>query len=363
MSRVSCCLRLGEVPLHLYNINAGFVLLAQQGVIDLRIEKLSKNHQDQLPYNMMEVIINGKTRVLYDVNDGYDNLLKQNQDYVEFMNVLLEKYDFYFKRSFNSFYNSKLRHKEKIYPLGLNYMVTIPGNIAHSPMPQDPLREKIKKIIRKVPLSQYYNGLYRINSFEDIPHKEIDSKILFMARLWDVNGDYEGQISSNKKEERAYINDFRATCIRLCRKEFGDKFYGGVAPSEFAYKNYADIVIEDGKATERNNYLRKVKESAICIATMGLHQSIGWKFAEYVAASKAIVTEELHYEVPGDFRDGQNYLVFKTPEECINQIYTLSNNENYRYQMMINNYRYYHEYVRPDRLVLNSILTILGDEF
>lgn len=362
MSKISCYLRLGEVPLHLYHLTAGFSLLAQQGVIDLTVERLNKNHHDLLPYNMMEVIINEKTRVLYDVNDGYDNLLKENQDYVEFMNGLLEKCDFYFKRSFNRIYNLKLREKEKIYPLGLNYMVTVPGNIAHFPAPQDPLKEKIKKTIRMIPLSQYYNKLYCINSFEDVPYKEMNPKILFMARLWDVNGDYEGQISSEKKEERAYINDFRAECIRLCRKEFGDTFYGGVAPSQFTYKNYADIVIEDGNVIKRNHYLEKVKESAICIATMGLHESIGWKFAEYVAASKAIVTEELHYEVPGNFCEGQNYLVFKTPDECINQIYTLLNDKKFRYQMMVNNFKYYHEYVRPDRLVLNSILTILENE-
>lgn len=41
-----------------------------------------------------------------------------------------------------------------------------------------------------------------------------------------------------------------------------------------------------------------VKESDICITTTGLHRSIGWKFAEYIAASKAIVTEKLNYS-PG----------------------------------------------------------------
>ena len=102
-----------------------------------------------------------------------------------------------------------------------------------------------------------------------------------------------------------------------------------------------------------------VKESSICIATMGLHESIGWKFAEYVSASKAIVSEELHYEVPGDFQSGRNYLTFKTPEECVDQIDKLVKDEDYRYQMMVNNFNYYHQYVRPDRLVLNSLITIL----
>lgn len=359
MSKVSCHLRLGEVPLHLYHITAGFVELERQGVINLSVERLKKDCQDKMPYNMMEVVINGQTRVLYDVNDGYDNLLEENQNYVEFMDDLLQEFDFCFKRSYSESYNSRLKSKKKIYPLGLNYMVTVPRNMAHLPLPNDPYREKVKKFIRMIPFSTYYNGLYNINSFEDVPREDSNPKILFMARLWDINGDYKYQISSEKKEERAYINQVRAECIRLCRKEFGSCFFGGVSPSKFALENYKDLVIEDKQITKRDHYLKKVKDASICIATMGLHQSIGWKFAEYVAASKAIVTEKLHYQVPGNFFEEQNYLVFTTPEQCIDQIYRLLEDDDFRYKMMVNNYKYYHEYIRPDRLVFNSILSVL----
>lgn len=72
MSKIKCLLRLGQVPLHLYQIIAGFLLLSRQGVVDLRIDKLPVN--ESLPYNMLEVIINDEIRALYDANDGYDNL-------------------------------------------------------------------------------------------------------------------------------------------------------------------------------------------------------------------------------------------------------------------------------------------------
>lgn len=359
MSKISCCLRLGEVPLHLYQIIAGFIQLEKQGVIDLKIEKIKKNNKNYLPYNTMEVMVNHELRVLYDVNDGYDNLLAENVDFVPFMDRLLQEYDLCFKRSYSSTNNSKLKYAYKMFPLGLNYMVTIPGNIAHTPMPYDPMKEKWKKLIRMIPITEYYNGLYNVNTFEERPKLDGKPNILFMARLWDTSGDYEGQIHSAKQEERQYINDFRAQCIRLCRKEFGSQFFGGVSSSSFAMKNYPDLILEDKKITKRNHYLKKVKQSSICIATMGLHQSIGWKFSEYIAASKAIVTEKLHYEVPGNFVEGRNYLVFTTPEECVYQIDKLINNEALRYKMMVNNYKYYHEYVRPDRLVLNSLLTIM----
>jgi hypothetical protein len=361
MSKISCYLRLHEVPLHLYQITAGFLLLKRQGIIDLKIEKFNKNSKDKLPYNMMEVIVNNEIRVLYDLNDGYDNLLSRNQNYVDFMNGLLSNYHFCFKRSFNSEYNSKLKEGKKIFPLGLNYMVTVPRNISHYPFLHDPKIEKYKKLFRMLPLSEYYNGLYYVDSFEDIPRKERDPKILFMARLWDINADNGYELSSQKKEERRFINQQRAQCIRLCKQEFGDKFFGGISPSKFSNEYYPDLIIKDKSLTKRNNYIEKLKESSICIATMGLHESIGWKFGEYIAASKAIVTEELRYELPGNLENEKNYLVFRNPQECVDQIYRLLNDENLRYKIMVNNLQYYHQFVRPDKLVLNSLLIVLSN--
>jgi hypothetical protein len=361
MSKVLCTIRLGEVPLHLYHVISGFILLERQGIIELKVEKLPKGHPERLPFNMMEARVNG-THVLYDLNDGYDNLLSEGQDFVDFMDPLLDRFDIYFKRSFCSVRNSKLKDKNKMLPLGLNYMVTVPRNIAHFPTPEDPKREKIKKIIRMVPLSEYYNGLYYMDSFEEMPKREKDPKILFMARLWEIDRDDAGYITSSKKEERVYINEFRASCIRLCKNQFGPRFFGGVNQSSFSRKHYADLIIEDKNVTKRNHYIKRVKESAICIATMGLHESIGWKFAEYVAASRAIVTEELRYEVSGNFVEGQNYLSFRTPEECVDKINNLQNDEELRYKMMLNNYDYYHNYLRPDRLVIQSILAVMQCE-
>ena len=74
MSKISCCLRLGEVPLHLYHITAGFLMLKRQGIINLKIERLKKQEKNKMPYNMMEVIVNNEMCILYDLNNGYNNL-------------------------------------------------------------------------------------------------------------------------------------------------------------------------------------------------------------------------------------------------------------------------------------------------
>ena len=74
-----------------------------------------------------------------------------------------------------------------------------------------------------------------------------------------------------------------------------------------------------------------------------------------VAASKAIVSEKLHYELPGDFKKGKNYLEFNNVDKCINSIYELIQDKNKRYNMMKNNHIYYMNYVKPDKLVFNSL--------
>lgn len=359
MSKISCSLRLGEVPLHLYHITAGYLMLQRHGIIDLEVERLPAGDKRVMPYNMMEVLINNEVRVLYDVNDGYDNLLKNDEDYTVFMDSLLKDIDICFKRSCHAKYNANLNMGYKIVPLGLNYMVTIPGNISHRPTMNDPKKERIKKWIRRMPFSQYNNRLYDVNSFEASPRFRETPRILFMARLWDVQGEYPGQISNHKMEERTRINETRVACIRKCREEFGSSFLGGITPSAYGNKHYPDLVIHDKKSVSRNHYLATMKDSDICIATMGLHESIGWKFAEYIAASKAVVTEPLFYEVPGGLTEENNYLMFRNPDECVEQIDRLIQQDELRYAMMVNNYKYYHNYVRPDRLVLNSIQRIL----
>jgi hypothetical protein len=96
------------------------------------------------------------------------------------------------------------------------------------------------------------------------------------------------------------------------------------------------------------------------VATTGLHGSTGWKFAEYIAFSKAIVSEELNYEVPGKLEHGKNYLAFNSPEDCVNQVRLLFSDHHLRNSIMANNALYYLSFLRPDVLVVNTILTALS---
>ena len=145
--------------------------------------------------------------------------------------------------------------------------------------------------------------------------------------------------------------------IKICRDQFGSQFVGGLQIDDFSTKHAKDLVVPNS-LTNRRNFNNIVKSSNICIATSGLHNSIGWKFGEYVAASRAIISEPLEYELPGSFSHNKNYLVFQNENELIYNIDHLLKEKDEVYQMMKNNFRYYNNYLSPDKLVLNTILKI-----
>lgn len=350
---LKCCMRLGEVPLHLYQITAGFELLRRSGKIELAVERISPLSRHRLPYNMLEVQV-GDQAVIFDMNDGYDNLLKPFENYRDLYNGILKKCDFLYKRSYSDEWNAGLEKPEKIKKIAPNYFVTVKGNPAHRPSPCDPGREKLKKIYRLLPSTRYFNGRYLADSFYSPPVVHSEPKILFMARLWDPKGEYKGQLTEQKSEERKEINEVRAKCIRACRSEFGTRFYGSVAPSEFSASEYPDLIAEDSTATKKNEYIKRMKDSDILIATAGLHHSTGWKFAEYLAASKAIVSEPLYYESAGSLADGRNYLSFRNENECCERIGGLFD-ERKRLEMMQENAAYYNEFLNCESLVTRAI--------
>ena len=317
---------------HLNQIIAGFIELENQNYI-----KISKKVVNDSVYDYLEVIINNEIRVIYDTMDS-------GKVYVP--DLEWDKVDYYFKRSYKRELAEKI--SQKIYPLGLNYDV-------HSKYSNfQTIKYNIKDFLKRI-LFLGKNKFY-IEDFE-IKRKEPNNKICFLTRFWDPNG--KEVEDESVREERKKINDFRAECIRSCKKRYGDKFIGGVPYSDFANKYFNDCIVDNSKITERSKYLDLIKNYDICIATTGLHKSIGWKFAEYIAMGKVIVSEPLEYEVPGILVKGKNYLEFRTVDELINNIDALIENKEKRMKIQNNNLDYYNKYLRADKLVLNTINIII----
>lgn len=326
---------------HMGQIITGFLMLRNQGhdveIIDNTSAPAGFFHG--LP--MIRAEYRGQ-KIVYDMGDGY-NIAPCIQE-------ALDNCDILFKRSFSAEKNEKLLHnyQGKMFPLGFNYHVT------HR---ESPINEPLWKHLLKPLLGRTPDRFFVPEVFEgkvtDVSEKP---RILFLARLWD---DKNPELSDEENAENTYINNMRIQIIRQLRKTYADSFIGGLNDNALS-RAWAPDLIVPAKFTERKRYLNLVHESDICIGSMGLFESIGWKTGEYVAAAKAIVNERLHFTVTGDFTEGKHYLAFDSVEGCLDAVERLVKNPQLCQSMKQANAEYYQQYLRPDMLVLNS-LTLVDD--
>jgi glycosyltransferase involved in cell wall biosynthesis len=173
---------------------------------------------------------------------------------------------------------------------------------------------------------------------------------VFLARTWDP-----AELPDMVRGYVDELNDTRAACIRLLRKRFGERFFGGLARSAHALARYPDCVVDADISTRRRDYLARLRGYSICVATTGLWDSIGWKFAEYLAFGKAIVCEPMKFELPGPMAAGRNFLEFTTPEGCASAVGELLENSAARERMMADNAAYFAEFGAPDAVVARAL--------
>lgn len=324
---------------HLSQLYAGFEELAAKGVVRLEI-----HHRASVSQPVLEVIVNDRAKVVYDLMDGY-NYINGTKD--ETLSYFLTRYndaDFVFKRSFDALFSAG--HMNNVRPLGLNY----PINVKY--LDQTHVRSRAGSMFRKLLIR---SGLTRntpvyAEHFEFRPVMNKQNRILFQTRLWDP------ALSSNEKDRyyRNTINAKRIECIRVCKKEFGSLFTGGITPDYYAHALVPELLVPK-EHSSKAKYLQTIKQHNICIATTGLHGSTGWKMGEYVTAARAIISEPLNYGLPGDFGDGKNYISFNDTDELVTAVKKLSDDKSAMQEMMDNNFRYYQSYLQPGKLILNTL--------
>jgi hypothetical protein len=346
----------GEHPTQLYT---GFLTLHRSGLIRLSQTVSKKPFPSSTPQHLKDIggsqlslVLDGNLVIHYDCHDA-----------VELNEERLEDCDFYFKRSYSQAYVDALaKHKSKVFPLGLTYRV-LPDkpdwrSVHRAFLAGRGLAGKMHALLDALDAGNWLKYNPRVREFEALPEPDLPPKVLFLVTAYDPY-DSPGR-SKQKIEQMVGINDTRAKCIRILRRELGPRFFGGFNHNPYTIKAYREFLVQDNEVTRKRNYIRLLKSFPICIATTGLHGSIGWKFAEYVALAKAVVSERLNYQVPGDLQAGRNYLEFASPEQCAEQAVRLMEDREQRARLMFNNAVYYRSYQRPDSLVLNSLLKVLS---
>lgn len=329
--------------LHLNQIYDGFIKLNKLGIIDLIIKPAKGGESKPL----LKVVVNNEFTIIYDTLDGFNWIDGSIDENLRYFKKNIEA-DFYFKRSYNKSLLENAPGNCKVYPLGLNYTMKVQRGLPKG------LKLTLTDWVRNSLLfSRFYRDSFVSKDFEYYPIPNKESKILFLTRLWNPK---EVKLK-HLREERKILNDNRIECIKACKKEFGVNFIGGLQNDEFSSRLAKELIMPFS-ITKKENFLKTIKDSNICIGTTGLHSSIGWKFGEYVAASRAIITEPLIYDLPGTFENKSNYFEYYNRDQLIENIYKLLDSKEKMYNMMQNNFHYYNNYLRPDYLVLNTLLTI-----
>ncbi len=324
---------------HLCQIAAGFIRLKEQG---WDVEIVNEAHNQENPFHGLPIAFaeyKGK-RIAYDLWDGYQN--------PNMMRLAAENCDFYFKRSYAENRNEACfgEYRDRVYPLGFNYHVTVRNNPINEPL----WKQLLKPLFGRAPdiyfTPEVFEGKADRKNGEPV-------KILFLTRLWED----DPQLPEEVNTERRQINQSRIHMIRTLKERYGDAFLGGLNDLPIARDLAPDLIVP-AKFTERKHYVKLLHESDICIGTIGLHESIGWKTGEYVAAAKAIVNERFHYDVTGDFAEGKNYLPFATAQDCIDAVQQLVDSPEKLYEMKKANEDYYRQYLKPEALIRNTLVLV-----
>jgi hypothetical protein len=338
----------------------GFHLLARSGFVDLSQEPRrtpirylnDAPHLKNAAHAHLDALLEGKLRLHFDTHDAQEIALGE-----------LDSCDFYFKRSYLPAVVDSLpgSQRRKVLPLGLNYRV-LPDSVDTFAM----RRALSMTGFSRLTLSAFKQALDihnrhgfepRLSAMESAPSPKAAPNVLFLVAAYDP---YDDPARSREKiDDRISINETRASCLRLLREALGPRFTGGFSHSRFTAERYPDLVVAP-ESTSQESYLRTLRSFPICVASAGLHGSTGWKLAEYVAFSRAILSERLIYGTPGTFEPGRNYIEFTSPEECLNGAVRLIEDAALRQEIMRNNAAYYQTHVRPDALVRNALTSALS---
>jgi len=352
MERISCELIVWSDNGWIQQILTGLALLHRREFIDLSQTIVSPGSQCSRQLSThpghLQLIVDGSINLIYDMSD-----------HAEISATALDSCDFYFKRSFCRLTVEKAdhHHQSKIFPLCMNYPVFpdwIDSFALRRSVALFPGKNRFHQLIRVFDINNKLTCIPRLLHAEAPPSLDENPRIFFLTRAWNP----EETESRNDPESKDFgaLNELRAECIRKLKTTFSGQFVGGFTHTDYGAEHYPELILRDKSISKRRNYLRILRSCPICISTEGLHGCNPWKIGEYISLSKAIVAEPLNHQVPGNFEKGTHFLEFQTADECVSAVRRLVQDPSLRHQMMAANYRYYQAYLRPDSLVMNSIL-------
>ena len=241
---------------------------------------------------------------------------------------LLEWCDVYAKRNMNPRHTTALQHK--IIPFGLNYAChSRRGLVAAMAAIAGTLPKVSKAKLKEI---YYILATPHWKFFEHRPEQPVDNAILFQTRVWEAH-DAPGDEA---------INEQRISLLRALKREFGSRVVGGIVPTPFARKAYPDLLAT--QPCRQPQYIRCSKKPLIGIYSRGLFGSIAFKMAEYLAASKCIVSEPYDNQLPAPL---DHISVYRSESECLEACDRLLSDASLAQFQRQQSWKYYVAHVAP----------------
>ncbi len=319
--------------------------MEQRRELTFRIVKANPWHLDGLTLGMILRRDSEARKVAFDFRDRSDLFHRDS----------LEECDVYFKRGYYFPDVDQLSPElaSKVHPFGLTYACR--GNgitplLLSTLFPDFALRSLEPLFGRP---SRFRSTMAKLSkflaspassAFEMAPSEATEPVVLFQTRVWspsETTDDYED------------INESRTSLVRALRRAFGSRFWGGLVPTPYAQEKYPDLVTPF--SSRRSEYIAMTRRARVAVYSRGLHFSNACKLPEYLASSKAIVSDCLRQELPEPLREGMHFLDYNTPEECVERCAELLRDETKVQEMREAAYDYYLKEVEPIRHLRNRI--------
>ncbi|MBP8973524.1 MAG: glycosyltransferase [Anaerolineae bacterium] len=187
----------------------------------------------------------------------------------------------------------------------------------------------------------YRQWRYRLPETAFVPGKSQGNYIFFAGSLW-------------KREPET--NVYRANFIRVCSSLEQIQFEGGFAPrTRNDIQGFEELTMV--RRIPFDEYLTKLKSSAVAFNTPAVAGCHGWKLAEFLALGKAIISTPLTRTLPSPLEHGVHvHYVDGSPESIRQAVVDICHDDGYRRKLETNAREYYLTYLHPSQ-VMRRILS------
>lgn len=350
--KLHCVLHCQSDVANLQQVYAGFSTLARNGGIRLT-QKIDKaGGQQAQPSHQAETARASHLVAEVDgMNIGFDV-----DDAGHVPDRLLSSVDVLFKRVWEHDHIEGCATPDKVLPLGVKLWVHADPPDWHA-IKRARLHtggDYFECLVRALGIDRLLgNAMFtpRWRSLSAKPPLELAPRVLFLADALDP----ADALTPNAAAERVTLNTQRAACMRALRDRFGDKATCGFRNTPFAQREFADLFFSGTEVARQRDHLKLMRQHPICVASNDGHRSSAGNFGDYLAMSRAIVSEKIDGRLPGEIDAGTHYLPFRDVESCVAAVQQLFDVADIRHDLMRASACYAMQHVRPDALVADSL--------